>query len=940
MAYRGGGRGGRAGGDRDRGDHRPPFGHSGGGGGGRSGSFVWPPPATTPRPVPAQYPVRPMGFRAPMVLPHQVAYEPSVAVYRAPAPAKPSVSFSPAPPAAQDTIRAPPPAPSSSAPSPRQLVALASSSAPSAAALANEVEKKLFVSETALAPSAAAASAAVAAAQGAPASDAEGAADVDLAPVSKKGLAHPARPGFGTVGSSVMIRANHVLVDVADNNLYHYDVFINPESKSRATNREVLNELIKLHGRTALGGKLPAYDGRKSLYTAGALPFESEEFVVTLVDSEEKERAEREYKITVPIAGRTDMYHLHQFLRGRQRDMPQETIQVLDVVLRESPSWKYINYISATSFFKPVTVIKFVEEFLNIRDSSWPLSNRDRVKIKKALRRVRIETRHQPDQIRRYKITGITPISTSQLIFPIDEMGTRQTVVQYFWDKYNYRLKYGSWPCLQAGRLVYLPMEVCKIVEGQRYSKKLNDRQVTNILRATCKRPQEREQSIRDMVLHNKYAEDKFAQEFGIRVNNDLVSVPARMLPPPMLRYHDSAREKTSAPSVGQWNMINKKMINGGTINNWTCLNFSRMRPEEIQMFCMDLTHMCNATGMGTGNQLQLLLVILPDVSGSYGKIKRICMKSIDLPEITKYRGLVSAQEITEDPFTVSKDPQKGHNVNGGIIRELLIAFRRKTNRRPERIIFYGDGVSEGQFSHVLLHEMDAIRKAYASLEEGYLPPVTFVVVQKRHHMRLFPEVHGRRDVTDESGNILPGTVVYFYFCSLAGIQQTSRPTHLHVLYDHNHFTADAVQSLTNNLCYKYSHCTHAVSVALQEIMEDLSVAPESSLGGVPKEQSSDCGPTPGKSQHRLRGGCSDTELVPLRKLVAKLIDEDNWLELITIDPDSQLLPAHKGVSEVVGLAEGARTVLRMLNDSLEWKHECGESFDGTFEVDDIWMVS
>lgn len=214
---------------------------------------------------------------------------------------------------------------------------------------------------------------------------------------------------------------------------------------------------------------------------------------------------------------------------------------------------------------------------------------------------------------------------------------------------------------------------------------------------------------------------------------------------------------------------------------------------------------------------------------------------------------------------------------------------------------------------------------------------------------------------------------------------------------------------------------------ALQEIMEDLSVAPESSLGGVPKEQSSDCGPTPGKSQvscraleeimgdqsiaherslipkeqlliefimletkvpvvverfcsieyaaslamsklmvhlsdiyfmgngriqpegsllsksctldlqHRLRGGCSDTELVPLRKLVAKLIDEDNWLELITIDPDSQLLPAHKGVSEVVGLAEGARTVLRMLNDSLEWKHECGESFDGTFEVDDIW---
>jgi eukaryotic translation initiation factor 2C len=95
-------------------------------------------------------------------------------------------------------------------------------SAPSAAALAKEVEKKLFVSETALAPPAAAASAA---AQGA---DAEDGTDVDLAPVSKKGLAHPARPGLGTVGKKVMIRANHFLVDVADNNLFHYDVSYPP----------------------------------------------------------------------------------------------------------------------------------------------------------------------------------------------------------------------------------------------------------------------------------------------------------------------------------------------------------------------------------------------------------------------------------------------------------------------------------------------------------------------------------------------------------------------------------------------------------------------------------------------------------------------------------------------------------------------------------------
>jgi hypothetical protein len=65
--------------------------------------------------------------------------------------------------------------------------------------------------------------------------------------------------------------------------------------------------------------------------------------------------------------------------------------------------------------------------------------------------------------------------------------------------------------------------------------------------------------------------------------------------------------------------------------------------------------------------------------------------------------------------------------------------------------------VSEGQFYQVLLYELDAIRKACASLEPDYQPPVTFVVVQKRHHTRLFACNHNDNRTTDHSGNILPG---------------------------------------------------------------------------------------------------------------------------------------------------------------------------------------
>lgn len=77
--------------------------------------------------------------------------------------------------------------------------------------------------------------------------------------------------------------------------------------------------------------------------------------------------------------------------------------------------------------------------------------------------------------------------------------------------------------------------------------------------------------------------------------------------------------------------------------------------------------------------------------------------------------------------------------------------------------MLHRDGVSEGQFYQVLFYELEAIRKACASLEPDYQPPVTFVVVQKRHHTRLFASNHNDNRSTDRSGNILPGKFVNIF---------------------------------------------------------------------------------------------------------------------------------------------------------------------------------
>jgi len=159
-----------------------------------------------------------------------------------------------------------------------------------------------------------------------------------------------------------------------------------------------------------------------------------------------------------------------------------------------------------------------------------------------------------------------------------------------------------------------------------------------------------------------------------------------------------------------------------------------------------------------------------------------------------------------------------------GMVYNLLLKFNRITGStstgKPQRIIFYRDGVSDGQFVKVMEWELKAIRKACLRLEKDWEPPITFLVVQKRHHTRLFAQ--NPRDQVGKAGNVPPGTVVDtdivhptendFFLVSHFGIQGTSRPTHYHTLWDDSNFTSDELQILTYYLCYMFSRCTRSVS--------------------------------------------------------------------------------------------------------------------------------
>ncbi|GMQ03819.1 hypothetical protein CsSME_00049469 [Camellia sinensis var. sinensis] len=117
-------------------------------------------------------------------------------------------------------------------------------------------------------------------------------------------------------------------------------VTITPEVISKKLHWEIINKLVGLYCESHLGKRQLAYDRRKSVYTARPLPFSSKDFVIKLVDQDRGARKDREFKVSFKFVAKPDIHHLQEFMRGRQLDTSQETIQVLDVVFRATLSMK------------------------------------------------------------------------------------------------------------------------------------------------------------------------------------------------------------------------------------------------------------------------------------------------------------------------------------------------------------------------------------------------------------------------------------------------------------------------------------------------------------------------------------------------------------------------------------------------------------------------
>uniref|UniRef100_A0A9R1SRQ3 Argonaute RISC component 4 n=2 Tax=Cyprinus carpio TaxID=7962 RepID=A0A9R1SRQ3_CYPCA len=673
----------------------------------------------------------------------------------------------------------------------------------------------------------------------------------------------PRRPGLGTVGKPIRLLANHFQVQIPKIDVYHYDIDIKPEKRPRRVNREVVDTMVRHFKMQIFGDRQPGYDGKRNMYTAHPLPIGRDrvDLEVTLPG----EGKDQTFKVSLQWVSVVSLQMLLEALSGHLNEVPEDSVQALDVITRHLPSMRYtpvgrsffsppegyyhplgggrevwfgfhqsvrpamwnmmLNIdVSATAFYRAQPVIEFMCEVLdiqNINEQTKPLTDSQRVKFTKEIRGLKVEVTHCGQMKRKYRVCNVTRRPASHQTFPLQlENGQAMecTVAQYFKQKYSLQLKYPHLPCLQVGqeqKHTYLPLEVCNIVAGQRCIKKLTDNQTSTMIKATARSAPDRQEEIsrlnKTVATPNQGVWDMRGKQFYAGIEIKVWAVACFAPQKQLKRVGDTLLGmatqcvqvknvvKTSPQTLSNLCLkINAKL---GGINN---VLVPHQRPSVFQQPVIflgaDVTH----PPAGDGKKPSIAAV----VGSMDGHPSRYC---------ATVRVQTSRQDLSQEQFYSQEVIQDLTNM----VRELLIQFYKSTRFKPTRIIYYRGGVSEGQMKQVAWPELIAIRKACISLEEDYRPGITYIVVQKRHHTRLFCSDKAER--VGKSGNVPAGTTVDstithpsefdFYLCSHAGIQGTSRPSHYHVLWDDNCFTADELQLLTYQLCHTYVRCTRSVSI-------------------------------------------------------------------------------------------------------------------------------
>lgn len=192
--------------------------------------------------------------------------------------------------------------------------------------------------------------------------------------------------------------------------------------------------------------------------------------------------------------------------------------------------------------------------------------------------------------------------------------------------------------------------------------------------------------------------------------------------------------------------------------------------------------------------------------------------------------------------------------------------------RVPGTVYYFRDGVSEGQFVHVMQQEVPQIKAVLSKIQGSeWKGKITVIVAAKRHHVRAFPQ---DKAGADKNNNPLPGTLIEhdctmpfewdFYLYSHIALQGTARPVHYTIIHDESNHPPNVIQNMIYEHCYQYMRSTTSVSMFPAVYYAHLASNRAKAHENIPSSEGPQGGPGFKQNQPAASSDVSESEVRPL----------------------------------------------------------------------------
>ena len=170
-----------------------------------------------------------------------------------------------------------------------------------------------------------------------------------------------------------------------------------------------------------------------------------------------------------------------------------------------------------------------------------------------------------PDKV--WKILRVSDKSAKTYKFDLRDRRTNTvipntSVADYYLRRYNVHLQYPDMNVVETTkRGVVYPMELCIMRFGQRYPYKLDDKQTAEMIRFAVTKPKGRKESIQEGLQLLDWATDPFLNEYGLKIDPNMLKTDARVLNPPSVLYGNN--QVANPGYSGRWDLRGKVFLKG-----------------------------------------------------------------------------------------------------------------------------------------------------------------------------------------------------------------------------------------------------------------------------------------------------------------------------------------------------------------------------------------